>query len=139
MNLHLLGLSCLTAVWHFPDCASSFGFSKLSASVFSCLVCSVVGNTQICTDNSLLIQIHKFWVSHAEWSRSLSCNFSLGLVSRVCWADAGGSGKDGAFASRQGKLYNYLLWSHMNTVGRNLSCVILALWPKCELSYSFWL
>lgn len=85
IDLHLSGLSRLITVWHFPDCASSSGFSKLSAAVFSCLVCSVVHNTQIGTNNSLLIQIGKFGISHAKWSCSLPHNSPLGLASCVSW------------------------------------------------------
>lgn len=100
MKLHLSGLSCLMNEWHFPGCASSSGFSELSAAVL-CLVCSVVDNTQIGT-NSLSIQIGKFWT--CRMGLLSPCTFSLGLATRVSWVGVGGCGGRGAFASRQGKL-----------------------------------
>jgi len=58
---------------------------------------------------------------------------------RAGWHDGDPSSKAVAFVFRQGKLKNYLLQSQSKEIGRNLPSVVLALWPICELSYSFWL
>lgn len=77
---------------------------NLSAAVFSCLVCSVVDNTQIGTSNSPSVQIGEFQTAHVQWGCFSPCDFSLELASPVSWVDVGGCAGRGAFASRQGKL-----------------------------------